>query len=111
MTKLLKKMLPVQSEFSRRHATWANNHRGWAKLKKCNRRLAKSKMKQEVAQQIQEGTNESVGNDLCNHSVYCLPDVCMVFLCGIRDVVGVIMDAIFPVLKYKAGEGTEGGGE
>ncbi len=33
--------LPWQSEFSHRYACWANNHRGWAKMKKANKRLAK----------------------------------------------------------------------
>ena len=58
MTKSLKKQLPYQSEYSRRHATWANNHGGWSKQKKCNRRLAKRKMKRETAQQIQEERND-----------------------------------------------------
>lgn len=30
-----------QSEFSHRYACWANNHNGWAKAKKSNKRLAK----------------------------------------------------------------------
>lgn len=38
-----KKWFPPQSEFSHRYACWANNHRGWAKMKKINRRLAKRK--------------------------------------------------------------------
>lgn len=39
--------LPFQSEFSHRFACWANNHRGWAKMKKSNKRLAKRRLKQE----------------------------------------------------------------
>lgn len=38
---------PFQSEFSHRYACWANNHRGWAKMKKFNKRLAKRRLKQE----------------------------------------------------------------
>ena len=34
-----------QSEFSHRYACWANNHMGWAKCKKKNKRLAKRKLK------------------------------------------------------------------
>ncbi len=44
---IYKGKLPFQSEFSHRHACWANNHRGWAKIKKSNKRIAKRKLKQE----------------------------------------------------------------
>ena len=44
-----------QSEFSHRYACWANNHMGWAKMKKANKRLAKRRLRQ--AQQ-KETTNE-----------------------------------------------------
>lgn len=37
MADLLKKLLPFQSEFSHRYACWANNHNGWAKMKKANK--------------------------------------------------------------------------
>lgn len=40
--------VPFQSEFSHRYACWANNHRGWAKMKKSNKRLAKRRLKQEL---------------------------------------------------------------
>ena len=33
-----------QSEFSHRYACWANNHNGWAKAKKSNKRLAKRRL-------------------------------------------------------------------
>ena len=36
-----------QSEFSHSFACWANNHNGWAKAKKANKRLAKRRIKQE----------------------------------------------------------------
>ena len=36
-----------QSEFSHRFACWANNHNGWSKAKKANKRLAKRRIKQE----------------------------------------------------------------
>ena len=36
-----------QSEFSHRFACWAKNHRGWAKMKKSNKRVAKRRLKQE----------------------------------------------------------------
>lgn len=38
--------LEFQSEFSHRFACWANNHRGWAKMKKFNKRLAKRRLRQ-----------------------------------------------------------------
>lgn len=46
--------LPFQSEFSHRFACWAKNHRGWAKMKKANRRLAKRRLKQENQRQMEE---------------------------------------------------------
>jgi hypothetical protein len=42
-----KGVLPFQSEFSHRFACWANNHNGWAKMKKFNKRLAKRRLKNE----------------------------------------------------------------
>ena len=38
--------LEFQSEFSHRFACWANNHRGWAKMKKANKKLAKRRLQQ-----------------------------------------------------------------
>ena len=46
--------LEPQSEFSHRFACWANNHRGWAKMKKDNRRLAKRRLKQEDQKRMEE---------------------------------------------------------
>ena len=37
----LRAFLPWQSEFDHHFACWARNHRGWSKMKKFNRRLAK----------------------------------------------------------------------
>ena len=34
-----------QSEFSHKYACWPNNHNGWAKMKKQNRKLAKTRLK------------------------------------------------------------------
>jgi hypothetical protein len=42
-----KGFLDYQSEFSHRFACWANNHRGWAKMKKFNKRLAKRRLRNE----------------------------------------------------------------
>ena len=39
--------IPYQSEFSHRCACWARNHRGWAKMKKFHKRLAKRRLKQQ----------------------------------------------------------------
>lgn len=46
-TNIYKGKLPFQSEFSHKYACWANNHRGWAKMKKSNKRIAKRRLKQE----------------------------------------------------------------
>ena len=45
MADLLKKMRPYQSEFSHQLACWAKSHRGWAKMKKANRKIAKRRAK------------------------------------------------------------------
>ncbi len=39
----LKGYLRGQSEFDHHYACWASNHRGWAKMKKSNKRLAKKR--------------------------------------------------------------------
>lgn len=43
-----------QSCFSKRYACWANNHNGWSKMKKKNRRMFKSKLRQEQNKEIRE---------------------------------------------------------
>lgn len=43
-----------QSWFSKRYARWANNHNGWSKMKKLNRRLFKKKFRRETAREIEE---------------------------------------------------------
>lgn len=39
------KRLTEESKFSRQFASWANNHKGWSKTKKRNRRLARRKIR------------------------------------------------------------------
>lgn len=41
-----------QSEFSHRYACWANNHNGWSKMKKANKRIAKRRMKQYIDKRL-----------------------------------------------------------
>lgn len=53
-TNIYKGKLPWQSEFSHRFACWAKNHRGWAKMKKANRRLAKKRLKRELDKKVEE---------------------------------------------------------
>lgn len=43
-----------QSWFSKRYTCWANNHNGWSKMKKKNRRMFKSKLRQEQNKEIRE---------------------------------------------------------
>lgn len=47
MTRSRLKRLIEEDRFSRRWATWANNHKGWSKTKKRNRRLARRKLKRD----------------------------------------------------------------
>ena len=39
------KRLTEEDRFSRAFACWANNHKGWSKTKKRNRRLARRRLK------------------------------------------------------------------
>lgn len=41
-----------QSEFSHQCACWANNHNGWSKMKKKNRKLFKKKFREEIRKEI-----------------------------------------------------------
>lgn len=41
-----------QSLFSKKYACWANNHNGWSKMKKMNRKLFKKKFKRETEREI-----------------------------------------------------------
>lgn len=43
---IYKGYLEPQYEFDHRYACWARNHRGWAKMKKFNKRLAKRRLRQ-----------------------------------------------------------------
>lgn len=47
-----------QSLFSKRWACWANNHNGWSKMKKKNRRLFKKKFKIETEKYIENKLND-----------------------------------------------------
>lgn len=46
-----------QSEFSHMHACWANNHNGWRKMKKKNRKLFKKKFREETRKEIEQALN------------------------------------------------------
>ena len=41
----INKRLTEEDRFSRKFACWANNHKGWSKTKKRNRRLARRKIR------------------------------------------------------------------
>lgn len=43
-----------QSEFSHKYTCWANNHNGWRKMKKKNRKLFKKKFREETRKEIKE---------------------------------------------------------
>ena len=47
--------IDFQSEFDHRFACWANNHNSWAKMKKFNKRLAKRRLRQQLAKEMKEG--------------------------------------------------------
>ena len=41
-----------QSEFDHHWACWVNNHMGWAKMKKANKKIAKKRLRRETQKQI-----------------------------------------------------------
>ena len=43
-----------QDEFEHRYACWANNHRGWAKAKKANKRIAKKRERRQYRKEMEE---------------------------------------------------------
>lgn len=43
-----------QSYFDKYYACWANNHNGWRKMKRKNRRIFKKKLRRETAKEIDE---------------------------------------------------------
>lgn len=48
-----------QSWFSYYCACWANNHNGWRKMKKRNRRLFKKKFRREIEKEIEKELKRS----------------------------------------------------
>ena len=52
------KKLTYESNFSRRFACWANNHGGWKKYKKANRKEMRRKLKEQLSNEIKESENE-----------------------------------------------------
>ena len=47
-----------QSLFSKKYACWANNHNGWSKMKKKNRKLFKKKFRRETDKEIEQELRE-----------------------------------------------------
>lgn len=51
---IYKGFLDDQSEFDHHWACWANNHMGWAKMKKNNKKIAKKRLRRKTQKQIKE---------------------------------------------------------
>lgn len=51
---IYKGLLDCQSEFDHHWACWANNHMGWAKMKKANKKIAKKRLRRKIQKQIKE---------------------------------------------------------
>lgn len=49
---IYKPHLEYQSEFDHHYACWANNHRGWAKMKKYNKKVAKKRLRRATKKRI-----------------------------------------------------------
>lgn len=54
---IYKPYLNPQSLFDRYYACWANNHSGWSKMKRLNRRIAKRRMRRAERKLILEQTD------------------------------------------------------
>lgn len=61
---IYKGLFDYQSEFSHRYACWANNHNGWAKMKKTHKRIAKKRLKR-------IGEHEQMWCDNCEYQTEC----------------------------------------
>lgn len=46
------------NEFSHRYACWANNHRGWAKAKKANKRIAKKRERRKYRKEMDDEVHD-----------------------------------------------------
>lgn len=55
---IYKEFLEFESEFSHKYACWANNHRGWQKMKKFNKRIVKRRLNQKIQKYIKEELQE-----------------------------------------------------
>ena len=55
---IYKGLLDFQSEFSHRYACWANNHRGWAKAKKANKRIAKKRERRKCRKEMEDEVHD-----------------------------------------------------
>lgn len=47
-----------QSWFSKKYACWTNNHRGWQKMKKKNKKIFKKRFHRETEIEIEKELNE-----------------------------------------------------
>ena len=56
---IYKGLIEFQSEFDHKFACWANNHRGWAKMKKYNKKLAKKRLRKQEREDLYD-QNSSV---------------------------------------------------
>lgn len=61
---IYKGLFDYQSEFSHKYACWANNHNGWAKMKKAHKRIAKKRLKR-------IGEHEQMWCDNCEYQTEC----------------------------------------
>lgn len=53
-------------EFDHKYACWANNHNGWSKAKKSERKIAKKKIKRILDKEIEE-----LAQSICNECYEC----------------------------------------
>ena len=47
-----------QWQFDKKYACWANNHNGWSKMKKLNRKLFKKKFRRETEKEVEREMND-----------------------------------------------------
>lgn len=60
---------PWSDEFSHKYSCWANNHNGWAKQKKANKRIAKKRLRRNWQDEMDHYYSDC---DLRQRDIFCL---------------------------------------
>lgn len=67
---IYKGLLPFQSEFSHKYACWANNHNGWSKMKKYNKKIANKKLRRQFKKEIYANNEDFLNLKSCKDCLF-----------------------------------------